>query len=863
VSKLRPKKPLISSVNDSVLSVTQMLSSKRGDASLVVNDDGGLAGIITDTDITRRLVAKELDPSDTPVSTIMTPNPSCVSMSDSAMDAMTTMVENHFRHLPVVDDDGGVVGLLDIAKCLNDAITKLEKSQSKSSSAAQEALQSAMAAQGAHGTQAAAALQALLGPLMSQAFGSQASPSLRSLLAGKPSTVVSPDTSLLEAGCRMAESRKAALVVEDGRLVGIFGFKDMMNRAVAKGLPLEGTQISTVMTPNPESVRPDMTVLEALQTMHDNKFLTLPVCEDDGTVVGLVNVMDVIYGCGGAEGWRSIFSNTLDLDDLSDTASHWSEKSRAPETNKDAGISNQSIKSTKLSKNNRVAKLRPKKVFRSSSDATVLEVAKSMAANRGDSSILLDGNSQMNGIITDTDIARRVVAKGIDPSVALVSSVMTPSPKYVSPDDFATDALVMMIENRFRHLPVIDESGDIVGILDIAKCLNDAISKLERHSATKSSMADALVDEALQGAGGANAMAIKAILRPLLSQAFGADTKIPTLREIIGKKEVQLLTLESSVLDAAVLMAETRKAALIADGDELIGLFSFKDLMTRVVASELDPSVNIAGVMTPDPEFVPPDTTALEALQMMHDNKFLTLPVCEDDGSVVGLVDVMDVIHACGDADHWRSLFEAAMEAEDGSDMQSAATPGLKKSRAVMTAGKGARSLDPHLDIPGNIPSTLEFQPGAEDFDDPTLNDTLRFDGASLLPDDIVVFKIVDHQGHTHRLRSEARIANLRNAFADKTNMAGTDAKSIRFKFVDEEGDAILVSSDEDLLEAIHLARNATPNGNLVVKLLAEPARASPISSDQMMVAGAAVAVLAIGVGLMMMVSSKPTPTRY
>jgi CBS domain-containing protein len=36
--------------------------------------------------------------------------------------------------------------------------------------------------------------------------------------------------------------------------------------------------------------------------MHENKFLTLPVCESDGRVVGLVDVMDVIYGCGGAEG---------------------------------------------------------------------------------------------------------------------------------------------------------------------------------------------------------------------------------------------------------------------------------------------------------------------------------------------------------------------------------------------------------------------------------------------------------------------------------------------------------------------------------------------------------------------------------
>ncbi|KAL3924100.1 MAG: hypothetical protein SGILL_001255, partial [Bacillariaceae sp.] len=269
VSRLRPKKPLISSTTDSVLSITQMLASKRGDASLVVDDEGGLAGIITDTDITRRLVAKHLEASETTVSNVMTPNPTCVTMTDSAMDAMSTMVENHFRHLPVVDENGGVVGLLDIAKCLNDAISKLEKSKSKDSNAAQEALELAMQAQGAQGSQAAA-LQALLGPLMTQAFGSQSSPTLRSVLAGKPSTVVSPTTSLQEAGSKMAESRKAALVIDEGRLVGIFGFKDMMNRAIAKGLPLDDTEISAVMTPNPESVSPDMTVLEALQTMHDN-----------------------------------------------------------------------------------------------------------------------------------------------------------------------------------------------------------------------------------------------------------------------------------------------------------------------------------------------------------------------------------------------------------------------------------------------------------------------------------------------------------------------------------------------------------------------------------------------------------------
>merc|ERR1712127_1007045 len=140
--------------------------------ALIVNDRGGLAGIITDTDVTRRVVAKQLSAESTNVSDVMTAHPSCVAMSDPAMEALVTMVENRFRHLPVTDDSGAVVGVLDIAKCLNDAISKLEKSQDKGSNAAEDALKASLAEAG--GAQAAA-LQQLLGPLLSQAFSGQSS----------------------------------------------------------------------------------------------------------------------------------------------------------------------------------------------------------------------------------------------------------------------------------------------------------------------------------------------------------------------------------------------------------------------------------------------------------------------------------------------------------------------------------------------------------------------------------------------------------------------------------------------------------------------------------------------------------------
>lgn len=54
------------------------------------------------------------------------------------------------------------------------------------------------------------------------------------------------------------------LVLTDGRLAGIVTPKDVLMRVVAKGLNPDRTRVSAIMTPNPDTVPPDMTAVEAL-----------------------------------------------------------------------------------------------------------------------------------------------------------------------------------------------------------------------------------------------------------------------------------------------------------------------------------------------------------------------------------------------------------------------------------------------------------------------------------------------------------------------------------------------------------------------------------------------------------------------
>ena len=69
-------------------------------AIVVVDETGALIGIVTERDITRRVVSDGLDPATTALSDIMTHSPDTVTPQDTASDALRRMKERRYRHLP-------------------------------------------------------------------------------------------------------------------------------------------------------------------------------------------------------------------------------------------------------------------------------------------------------------------------------------------------------------------------------------------------------------------------------------------------------------------------------------------------------------------------------------------------------------------------------------------------------------------------------------------------------------------------------------------------------------------------------------------------------------------------------------------
>ncbi len=73
--------------------------------------DGRLAGIVTERDVLMKVLGSDVDTSG-PVEGIMTADPETLTADGSLREALVMMEQGHYRHIPLVEDDGSVVGIL-------------------------------------------------------------------------------------------------------------------------------------------------------------------------------------------------------------------------------------------------------------------------------------------------------------------------------------------------------------------------------------------------------------------------------------------------------------------------------------------------------------------------------------------------------------------------------------------------------------------------------------------------------------------------------------------------------------------------------------------------------------------------------
>ena len=126
------------------------------------------------------------------------------------------------------------------------------------------------------------------------------------------------------------------------------------------------------------------------------------------------------------------------------------------------------------------------------------------------------------------------------------------------------------------------------------------------------------------------------------------DKRKTPLNEIFKKGEaIHSVGPDTLVTECVRLMTASKIGALIVmDGERLIGIFTERDALNKVLAGGLDPrNTKVSAVMTKDPYCIPPTTTVDDAMKLISKRRFRHLPIV-DNGKVLAVI-------SSGDLTHW------------------------------------------------------------------------------------------------------------------------------------------------------------------------------------------------------------------
>jgi CBS domain-containing protein len=108
-------------------------------------------------------------------------------------------------------------------------------------------------------------------------------------------------------------------------------------------------------------------------------------------------------------------------------------------------------------------------------DASAVDAAKVMQNEDAGVVPIVEDDGRLVGVVTDRDIALRVVAEGREPDSTKVAEIASQNLATVDPQQDIDEALRLMAEHQVRRLPVVEEDGRLVGILaqaDVARHLD-------------------------------------------------------------------------------------------------------------------------------------------------------------------------------------------------------------------------------------------------------------------------------------------------------------------------------------------------------------------------------------------------------
>jgi signal-transduction protein with cAMP-binding, CBS, and nucleotidyltransferase domain len=229
--------------------------------------------------------------------------------------------------------------------------------------------------------------------------------------------------------------------------------------------------------------------------------------------------------------------------------------------------------------------------------------------------------SNRSGIVTETDLIRKVLAKGIEASLTRVDQIMTSPLLTITQDRPMLDANHLMETNHVRHLCVSDEE-EIVGVVSVRD----------------------LVRYFIDSEGGP-VRNLDNVFRPL------------SVLRVLMQTTMETIASERTVLEAAQTMAGKRIGSLLVlEAGNMVGIVTEPDVVRKVIATGLPArSTSVGAVMNAPLIQIDIDDSARDASRLMAEKRIRHVAVTEDH-KVVGLLSLRDLVRVVSIRDEPRFL---------------------------------------------------------------------------------------------------------------------------------------------------------------------------------------------------------------
>lgn len=119
------EEPARVSVSASVQDAIEMMIDKAVGAVAVIDEHGIVAGMFTERDVLAKFALSRRDPKNTPVREMMSPMVEMATEATTPSEMLAVMLERHYRHMPVVDERGKLLGICSIRNILEARIDDL------------------------------------------------------------------------------------------------------------------------------------------------------------------------------------------------------------------------------------------------------------------------------------------------------------------------------------------------------------------------------------------------------------------------------------------------------------------------------------------------------------------------------------------------------------------------------------------------------------------------------------------------------------------------------------------------------------------------------------------------------------------